>query len=380
MKILYLLNSDFGVSGTVGMRAMPTAKEIIKKDELIIFCRDHNNSIDGLDVRKVVPFASLPMKIINGIKIYIYKSLKSVELNTYLFEFFLRKKLDNLNLDAVDIVHSWDFLPNTFEYIKKRNPNIKIIKDMTMAFSNVLKDHVKTEKYWDTITDKPLKIELDSLNFIDYFILPSEITKESLLKVGVKENQILYIPYGVDYNKFKIVKKRFDGKFKVAFAGNVSHRKGVGYLIDAWKKLGLKNAELNLYGRVYPEILEYLKDKEKYNIKTNGFVDLKKELPKNHILVHPSLLETTPKTLKEAMASGLTVITTFHSGPDFKDGREGFIIKEQNSDEIAEKLNYFYKNRKELEIFSKRARKFAEKKNWDDYGKEVYNSYNKILR
>ncbi len=115
-------------------------------------------------------------------------------------------------------------------------------------------------------------------------------------------------------------------------------------------------------------------------IKVHGFVNLSKELPKNHILVHPSLLETTPKSLKEGMASGLTIITTYNSGPDFKDNSEGFIINEQSSKEIVQKLKLLYDDRKKLENMCKKSRSFSMKKSWEDYGLEVYKNYKKILK
>ena len=73
--------------------------------------------------------------------------------------------------------------------------------------------------------------------------------------------------FGVDVKKFKPVEKDYNGIFRVAFSGNVNNRKGIPYLIKAWKELNLKDAELNIYGRVYPEVKKYFKDAEKYNIK-----------------------------------------------------------------------------------------------------------------
>lgn len=383
MNIIYILNSDFGVQGTIGMRALPTAKLLYRnKHKLTIFCRDYksNNFTNKIKIKKVIPFGSLPMKVINGIKLYLFKDLNVVDINTKLFEFFLIKKLSKIDLKKVKIIHCWDFLPKTFNYIKKKNPDIIIIKDMTMSFPNILKGIEKTEKYWKTISSKDNPLEINSIPFVDYYLHPAISTGKSLQNSGISKEKLLFIPYGVDYNKFKPIKKDFDGKFKVCFVGNVNYRKGFGYLIEAWKFLKLDNAELNIYGRINPEVSESLKDKDKYNILTHGFVDIKKQLPRNHLMVHPSLLESTPKTLNEALASGLPVITTSNSGPAFKDGIEGFVVREQSCKDIAEKINFFYYNRDELKKFSQRAREFASKRSWDDYGKDVFDSYYKIIR
>jgi len=166
--------------------------------------------------------------------------------------------------------------------------------------------------------------------------------------------------------------------FKVAFAGNINNRKGIPYLIQAWKELNLKDAELNLYGRVYPEIKKYLKDAEKYNIKIHGFIDITDELPKNHIFVFPSLLEGSAKVTYEALACGLPVITTYNSGSIIRNKVEGFVIPIQNVEAIKDKILYFYNHREQIKIFGKRARKLAEKYTWEMYGKKIVNIYEKI--
>lgn len=382
MKVLMILNSDFGKSGTIGIRALPTAKKLVDLGgNLTILTRDFKNlkDIKKFNIKKVVPFGNLFMKLVNGLKVYILKNLSSNEINLFVFNYFLLKKLEKIDLLNVDIVHCWDFNPEIFKYIKEKNPNIKIIKDMTMSFQNILKDKIKTEKYWIDISDKVSSIELDSLKYIDYYILPSKATEKSLFLEGVKKSQILFTPYGSNLN-FKIDKnKKFDSKFKVVFAGNVNNRKGIMYLVKAWENLNLKNAELNIYGRVYPEISKYSSNFKKNHINLLGFVDLCKELPKNHVLVHPSLLETTPKVITEALMAGVPVITTHYSGPVFKNGVEGFIVDEQNSKQIEEKLLFFYNNRDKLKEFSLNAHNSVKDFTWENYGDFVVKHYKKII-
>jgi glycosyltransferase involved in cell wall biosynthesis len=382
VKVLLILNSDLGVPGTIGIRTLPTVKALFSRgDDFIIFCRDYKRDkfTKNLNLFKILPFGNLFMKLINGIPIYIYNKFPANSLNAVLFNYFLIRKLKKIDLENYDIFHCWDFLPDVFDYVKKRNPDIIIIKDMTMAFPNVLKPKLKTEIYWKTISSKISKLEKNSIKFIDYYILPSKITRDSLINEGILEKQIYLVPYGSNPEFKPLKNKNYNSRFKVAFAGNINHRKGVGYLIDAWKKLNLKNAELNLYGRVYPEVFSNLVDLDKFNIMINGFVDLSKELPKNHLLVHPSLLETTPKVITEALASGVPVITTYHSGPSFEDGVEGFIVDEQTSVQLAEKIKFFYDNRNELEVFSIRARESVRKFTWNDYGRYVVTIYDEII-
>ena len=380
MKILHILNSDFGVQGMVGLRALPTA-EILKKNNvnLTIFCRDYNPNLEGeFNFVKILPFGSLPMKVLTAIPIYVYKKFPAEKYKTILAEYSLIQKLKKINLNEVDIVHSWDFLPETFRYIKEQNPNVKIIKDLMMAFPNLLKG-LKEDEFTKSASLEPTDIEKKSIKYVDYYIFPSDNVAKSLVDYGIKKSKLLKITYGVDLKKFKPLKnKNYNGTFKISFSGNINHRKGISYLIKAFKELNLKDAQLNLYGRVYNEILPDLKDAQKYNIYARGYVDLTKELTKNLVHVHPSLLDTSPKTMNEALACGLPVITTYNSGPSFTNGKEGFVVAHQSVKELKEKLLFFYNNRKELEKFSKRARKLAEKKDWRKYGQEVYDNYKQI--
>ncbi|WP_048055634.1 glycosyltransferase family 4 protein [Methanotorris igneus] len=314
------------------------------------------------------------MKFLTAIPIYIKKNFPSNEIKNNIFEFALISKVKDLNLKNVDVIHSWEFLPNFYRYIKSKNPDIKIIQDVPMALPNVLKDIKNYEKLFGKV-EIPQYVK-KSLNYIDYYISPSEFVKKSLINEGIDENKIFVVPFGVDVGRFKPIEKDHFGTFKVAFSGNVNNRKGILYLIQAWKELNLKNAELNLYGIVYPEVRKYLKNANKYNIKLYGFVkNIELELPKNHIYVFPSLLEGSAKSIYEALACGLPVITTENSGSVVEDGKDGFIIPVQNVEAIKEKILFFYENRNEIVKFGKNARKKAEKYTWENYGKKVNEIY-----
>ena len=45
MRIIFLLNSDFGIGNTIGIRALPIAKEVVKDNKLTILCRGYNKNL-----------------------------------------------------------------------------------------------------------------------------------------------------------------------------------------------------------------------------------------------------------------------------------------------------------------------------------------------
>ncbi|CAB3289263.1 Glycosyl transferase group 1 [Methanocaldococcus lauensis] len=375
--VLFLLNSDFGVKNTIGARAKPIADELIKNHNLKIICRGYDKNLKSrYNIIQIFSHADIIMKLLTAIPIYLSKRFPANKIKNNIFEHLTINKLKNIDLNEYDIVHSWEFLPRVYKYIKEKNPEIKIIQDVPMAFPNVLRN-LKDYNILFTgeIPEIPDYVK-QSLKYIDYYIAPSEFVKKSLINEGIDETKIFVVPFGVDIEKFKPIKKDYNGTFKVAFSGNVNNRKGISYLIQAWKELNLKNAELNIYGRVYPEVKKYFNDAEKYNIKIYGFVkNIEEELPKNHIYVFPSLLEGSAKSVYEALACGLPVITTENAGSVVEDGKEGFIIPTQDVESLKEKILFFYNNREAIKEFGKRARKKAEQYTWENYGKRVVEIY-----
>ncbi len=381
MKILFILNSDFGVQNTIGARALPIAKQLkkVKENNLLVLSRGYNKEIKkDFNIKRVVPLGQYVMKFLTGVPIYISKKLNTNPLKKSIFEAFLIRKLKKLNLKDIDIIHSWDFLPKTYEYIKKANPNITIIQDVAIALPSILKSIKDKEQIWkDESLETPTYIK-ESFGFTDLFIAPSDFVKDSLIKESINKSKIHVIPFGVDVSKFRPVKKDYNATFTAAFIGNITSRKGIKYLIQAWSELGLKNAKLNLYGRVYPEVYNLFEKAPENNIKAHGFTDITKKLPKNLIYIFPSLQEGSSKSIYEAMASGLPIITTPNSGSVIRDKKDGFILPIQDVKALKEKILFFYNNRKKIEGFGKNARLQAKKFTWEHYSKKIVELYGKF--
>lgn len=375
MKTLFLLNSDFGVQNTIGARAYPIAKELNPSD-LIIFCRDYDFKLkEKYDLRPVVPFKSFMMKALTAIPIYVCARFPSNNIKVFLFEKFLIAKLKKLDLSGVGVVHSWDNLPNVYSYLKNQNPEIKIFQDVPMAFPNVIKKLKNYQKIWNGVDLSLPKYIEDSIRFVDIWIAPSEFVKESLIEENISSKKIVVIPFGVDTSDFKPLKNPVS-PFRVAFSGNVNMRKGITYLVEAWTQLKLKDAQLHIYGRVYPEVKHLFNDAKLNNIVLHGFSNTKLELPKNHLYVFPTLLEGSSKSVYEAMACELPVITTKNAGSVVRTGKEGFIIPMQNISAIKRKITYFYEDRDKLTKFKKAARERATNFTWKVYAKKIIKLYN----
>lgn len=207
------------------------------------------------------------------------------------------------------------------------------------------------------------------LQLADHFFVASSMTQRSLLDVGIPTDKISVIPYGAPIDYFTPQPKP-DTIFRVIFAGRSTPRKGVHYLLQAWKELKLPDSELVLVGgnlmpsewfSSYQDICRHIPSVPHF--KLNSYYS------SANVLVFPSLVEGFGLVLTEAMACGIPIITTPNTaGPDLiTDGVEGFIIPIRDVEALKEKLEWCYLHPQELADMGKKARQKAEQTTWNLY-------------
>jgi glycosyltransferase involved in cell wall biosynthesis len=218
------------------------------------------------------------------------------------------------------------------------------------------------------------------LELADLVIVASLATKKSLTNFGFNEKKIAVIPYGAPIDYMFPDNYQKDVLFRAIFVGSICPRKGVHYLIEAWKSISSENMELILVGEMaYPD--EWVKMNRKYFTHYNRLPhsELVKLYQSSDVFVFPSLVEGFGLVILEAMACGLPVITTENTaGPDvITEGFDGFIIPLRDSQGLAEKILWCSNNRSLLRKMSKNARKKAEFYSWESYQATLVNTIKK---
>jgi colanic acid/amylovoran biosynthesis glycosyltransferase len=111
-------------------------------------------------------------------------------------------------------------------------------------------------------------------------------------------------------------------------------------------------------------------------------------LDRSHIFIAPSITakngdrDAPINVLKEAMAMGLLVISTFHGGiPELvEDGVSGFLVPEYDVDAIAEKLNYIIEHPELWETIGKAGRDRVETcYNLDKLNNKLIHIYQQVI-
>jgi len=213
----------------------------------------------------------------------------------------------------------------------------------------------------------------------DMFLPVSERWKDKLISLGCKRERIVVHRMGIDTAKFTFSPRgaRENRMIKLLTVARLIEKKGVHYGIQAVAKL---------VGR-YPEIeykivgdgplrnqLQHLIDQVgmEGNIELLGWKshdDTLRFMKQADILLAPSTTsedgdqEGIPVALMEALAVGLPVVSTSHSGicELIQDGRSGFLLPERDIDALTEKLEYLIRNRQIWSEIGKAGRDCVEK-------------------
>ncbi|MFH1645998.1 MAG: glycosyltransferase family 4 protein [Candidatus Omnitrophota bacterium] len=220
----------------------------------------------------------------------------------------------------------------------------------------------------------------------DYIEVPSSFVKKTFVEKGIKECKIIKGFRGVNLTEFK-KKEKEDTKFRIIYAGAMSIRKGVHYLLEVFNDLNLPDSELLLIGPVKDkdEIKPFFRKYEgKY--KWIGKVpqsSLSNYYSQGSVFILNSIEDGFGVVIPQAMSCALPVIcTTNTGGPDIiTDGKEGFIIPIRDVDALKEKILFLYKNRSVCrdmgELACKKVKDFF---SWQDYGKKIIAEYQVRLK
>ena len=220
----------------------------------------------------------------------------------------------------------------------------------------------------------------------DWIQIPSRFVAQTYLENGIPESKLLLATYGTDVKSFT-QRTQADQKntFRVICPSGVNLRKGARILVEAWRKLGWKDAELHWVGQPGVDTSHL------FQPMPQGIVwhphmnheNLAALYRSCDVLVLPSFEEGFARVLIEGAASGLALVATPNTGVEefFTPGNpEGWLIRSGDRNVICEALIQAKQNPDKT--FQKGVQAAARARSgfsWEDYGARVRKNFKKVL-
>jgi glycosyltransferase involved in cell wall biosynthesis len=177
----------------------------------------------------------------------------------------------------------------------------------------------------------------------DAILCPSHFVKESFVSEGFPAGRVHVVPYGIPKPEASVpARPAGDEAFRVLYVGQLSPRKGVRYLLEAFTRLKHPRKELVLVGpRSQPSGLEGVTIPD--GVRFAGVLkgeELARSYREASVFVLPTVEEGLALVLGEALSHGTPVIATVNSGGAdlFRDGEEGFLVPIRNPGALADKM------------------------------------------
>jgi starch synthase len=177
----------------------------------------------------------------------------------------------------------------------------------------------------------------------DAVTVPSSFSRRSFIELGVPTDKIHIIQYGVRLENFAKALDPPKDAFHVLFAGSVSLRKGVPYLLQAFQQVKHGAKRLRCAGTISQEIRQILDRLPQQDVEFLGAVPqahLPRLMSESHLLVLPSVEEGLALVQGQALACGCPVLASTNTGAEdlFTDGVEGYIVPIRDVGALSDRM------------------------------------------
>lgn len=241
-------------------------------------------------------------------------------------------------------------------------------------------ERIVTDEYRRWGVNLPVSDERDTIReekiyeTADLITVPSGFAARSFLEMGIPADKMRKIPYGVRLERFRPTGEPPKDRFEVLFAGGVSLRKGVPYLLEAFAKLQHPTKRLRVAGAIRPDFEAVLARLPQENVEFLGSVPQDKMIElmsTSHVMVLPSIEEGLALVQGQAMACGCPVIASTNTGSEdlYTDGIEGFIVPIRDPIALTQRMQQIADDsalrQRMSEASLNRVKSFG---GWKDYG------------
>jgi glycosyltransferase involved in cell wall biosynthesis len=218
----------------------------------------------------------------------------------------------------------------------------------------------------------------------DVVLVGSTFLRNTFTQEGITASKIRVTPYGTNTSLFRprTEPKPSPATFRVIFVGQMTQRKGLSYLLEAFAGIPSPDMELVLVGKMVGSGRWLSTVGDRVTFVPHCHKERLAELYRSaDVFVLPTLVEGMPLVLLEAMASGLPVIVTPNGTTDIvRDGVEGFIVEPRDSPAIRDRILALRGDTDKRTTMGRRAATRAAQFTWDSYRDRIAVQLADVLR
>jgi glycosyltransferase involved in cell wall biosynthesis len=201
----------------------------------------------------------------------------------------------------------------------------------------------------------------------------SAFTRQSLERLAL-DLPVIVTPYGFPTDAFSPKIAAPAGPFTVLSVGTHDLRKGTPYLLEAWRRAAIPDAELHLVGPL--RLAKSFVDRYAGTFRHRPHAP-KAELGAHYaaadLLAFPTLGDGFGLVIQEAMSCATPVVTTgCGGGPEcITDGTDGWLVPPRDVDALVDVLRGCAANRDRTAAIGRAARARAERWSWKNFGEAL---------
>jgi len=215
----------------------------------------------------------------------------------------------------------------------------------------------------------------EEIDLADAVLVGSQYAADSFVAEGIARERVQVVPYGVDLDVFQPAAQppEVDRPFRAIFAGQLTQRKGLSYLLRGYERFAQPGTELTLVGAPVGDGRALAPWAHLFrHVAHQTRPALAQRYRDSDAFVFPTLLEGMGLVVLEAMACGLPVIVTDNGPGDLvRDGVDGFVIPDRDPEAIADALDRLHRDRALRLEMGRRAALRAREFSWDTYTARV---------
>lgn len=181
--------------------------------------------------------------------------------------------------------------------------------------------------------------EAQEWGLADLIVCGSDFVRDGIKRCGGPADRCKVVPYGVDaVARPTPSKARGDRPLRVLTVGHVGLRKGAPYVLAASKAVR-GAAEFRWVGPVMVH--------DGAAAELSRYIDVRGAVPRGDVAAHyawadvfflPSICEGSATVTYEALSCGLPVVTTPSAGSPVRDGVDGFVVEDRDTNAMIARL------------------------------------------